>query len=254
VKFVAYIDREGTTWAPLERAPGDPIVIEVHPDIRFEDAVSEALRAAGIDVEEFFFCPHFLRSADEPNPEIVPYPMAVVAEDGEFLWTEGARDRMTLSDLQRAREAGFFTGDPRGVFLDRLMGFDGVIPGWDEFFKWLLEFAFLGGVGQFVAFLRRKYKRWQDRGATSPYAFLDIVVARDEWDRRDLSQLLGLNEQEATDLLTSMGFGAAGDDPDRWTPSPDPNISALRRKIIEDYLRRRHVHEDEHGEQGEPES
>lgn len=42
---------------------------------------------------------------------------------------------------------------------------------------------------------RRGSKRWQERGARSPYAFLDIVVARDEWDRRDLAQLLGLSKE-----------------------------------------------------------
>lgn len=72
--------------------------------------------------------------------------------------------------------------------------------------KWLEEFLFLGGVGWFVGFLRKHYPHWKDRGASTPFAFLDLVVAREEWDRRQLSQLLGLSEQEAMELLTSMGF------------------------------------------------
>jgi hypothetical protein len=74
---------------------------------------------------------------------------------------------------------------------------------------------------------------------------LDLVVARDEWSRRQLGQLLGLTEQEATELLTSMGFEADKADEDVWTPSADPDKSMLRRRIIRDSLHRPDDEEDD---------
>jgi len=245
MKFVAYIDREGTLPPPPTHAPGEPIIIEVRPETLVRDATKEALRAARVRLREPHFSTVFVRDASQPNPELVPFPRVAIAEDGQFIWTEGAMERVRFVDLERARERGFFTGDPYGVFLERPLYGDGVIPGWDEFLTWLLEFAFIAGVQQFMAVMRRRYRQWRDRGARSPYAFLDLVVARDEWNRNDLSTLLGLDEQEAIELLSSLGFEPRDETPDIWVPSPNRDRSELRRKIIEDYLHRHPERDDE---------
>jgi hypothetical protein len=60
---------------------------------------------------------------------VVPFPAVVIDDNGEFVWTEGARGQMTFADLERARDRGYFTGDPRGIFLEKPIGGDGLIPG-----------------------------------------------------------------------------------------------------------------------------
>jgi hypothetical protein len=245
MRFVAYVDRKPTTtFPPPDHVPGELTEIEVDPDIRFEDAARQAIAAAGLDPVGYFYWPHLLRDPDEVNPEYVKFPDVGVTDDGQFLWLWGARDRVTLADLERARQLGFIVGDPFGVWLEIPTSGDGVLWGWDDFIKWLLELAAVGGVKVLVGALRKFYKRWEDRGATTPYAFLDVVLAREEWFGPDLARLLGLNKQEVTDLLTSMGFEEDSARPDRWTPTADPEGSGVRKKIIEDFLHHReHEHE-----------
>lgn len=211
--------------------------IDVEPTTRLEDAAVRCVDAARpeIPIEARHYWIHFLRDSQDPKPEYLPMPRAVVADDGELLWTEDARDRVTIADVIRTREAGLFDGDPLGVWLEAPMYGDGFIPDWLDFFEWL---AAIGGTAQLVAFLKDRHKRWQARGARTPYAFLDIVLTRDEWNRRDVSQLLGLSGPEASDLLESFGFEPAADDDDRWTLSKDAKRSALRKRILEEQLHR----------------
>ncbi len=245
MRFVVYLDREGTKWPPPEHAPGEPVIIDTDPGNRLDDVAVQAIKTMPRQLQGLYqiagggpyFSPVALRDAKAPNPELLPFPRVVIDENGEFLWTDGARDRVILADIQRTHDAGFFEGDPGGVFLERPM-FGEAPLGWDDFLQWLIEFAFLFGVGEFVAFIRRKYEHWRNRGAATPFAFLDIVVAREEWDRQQLSQLLGLTEQEASELLTSMGFEPSQSDPNQWAASDNPETSALRKKIIHDFLHR----------------
>jgi hypothetical protein len=149
MRFTVYIDREGSMWPPPKRAPGEPIIVDVEPDTSFGEAVAAALRAGGSDVHSLYYVedsgPHYsahsLRDSAEPNPELVAFPRVVIASDGQLLWMWGARDLATFSDFMRARDAGYFDGDPYGVFLERPMYGDGVIPGWEELFEWLGQAA-----------------------------------------------------------------------------------------------------------------
>jgi uncharacterized membrane protein YhaH (DUF805 family) len=243
MRFVVYLDREGTVGASPKHPPGEPVILEVAPETRLDDATAQAVRKAGRHVKALYYIagkgpiywPVSLRDADEPTPELMPFPRAVIDRDGQIIWTEGGRGRVTLMDLERTRDMGYFAGDPRGIFLERPMTGEGV-PGWEDFLQWLEEFAFLGGVAWFVHFVRSHFQRWKDRGASTPFAFLDLVVARDQWDRQQLSQLLGLSEQEARELLMSLGFQPGTETSDKWTASDDPEASALRKKILHDYL------------------
>lgn len=191
------------------------------------------------------YWPMSLDDVDVPSPRLVAFPRVVVAADGEALWTEGARSRLTLADLERTRAAGHFAGDSRGVFLERPMHGEG-IPGWEDFLQWLEEFVFLGGVAWFVAFVRRHLPRWRSRGSSTPFAFLDLVVAREKWDRGQLAQLLGVSEKEAHELLESFGFQPSSESANLWIAPSDPAASPLRRKIIRDWL-----HHEDHHEEGE---
>jgi hypothetical protein len=140
---------------------------------------------------------------------------------------EGAKDRVTIGDL-RTRDAGLLDADPLAVWLEFPSGGDGLIPTWAEFIHDLIQ---TGVAAAAVAVIRGAYKRWQDRGARSPYGFIDLVFAREEWSRTDLAQLLGLNEPETTDLLEAFGFEPTKKDPNLWRVSKDKKRTKLRRKL-----------------------
>jgi hypothetical protein len=257
MQFKVYIDREGTTWPPPEHAPGEPIIIDVERETPFGDAVAAGLRAAGQDVEALYYIdgsgPHYwaqsLENTTDSQPRLVAFPRVVITADGQLLWMWGARDTATFSDFERARDAGYFEGDPYGVFLERPMYGDGVIPGWEELFEWLAQAA-VGGAGTvLVGLLRKHYRRWRERGATTAYAYLDIVLARSEWRRDELARLLGLSAEEGRDLLQSFGFRPEEDDTELWRPSNDPDASELRKKILHDFMH----HPEEEGNEDEDE-
>jgi hypothetical protein len=233
--FVAFVDTEGTGWPPPERALGIRVVIEVGEDTLLEDAVERAVLAATSTpkVEPRYHWIHFLRDHNEPSPEYLAMPRAVVAEDGQILWTEGAKDRVTIGDLFRARDAGFFDGDPQGVWLEIPMYGDGILRTWLEFLTWVEA---IGGLAQLAVFLRAQYKKWESRGSRTPYAFLDLVTARDEWEGRDVQQFLNLNEQEARELLQLFGF--ENTEGDHWRMSRDPKRLYFRRQLYQDWLYR----------------
>lgn len=247
MRFVVYLDREGTTWPPPKTAPGEPIVLEIDASVRLDDAAAEAIDASGpatrahyhVGVEHgLFYWAVSLRDASASPPELVPFPRAVPDHTGELIWTEGARHQVTLADLQRARTEGFFEGDPAGVFLERPM-YGEAPPGWLDLIEWLASLgSAVSGVAMLVALLRKRVERWKARGAVTPFAFLDLVPAREKWNEDHLAQLLGIDGDEATDLLTSFGY-VRGDENERlWVVSHDPEASALRKRIIEGWLHR----------------
>lgn len=123
---------------------------------------------------------------------------------GELVWTEGGRHLITIGDIQRAKDEGFFEGDPTGVFLEGPF-FGEAPPGWVDLLNWLSAIGSgVSGIALLTAFIRRRYEQWKGRGAVTPFAFLDLIVARDEWKQEHLARLLGVTDQEASDLLTSM--------------------------------------------------
>lgn len=253
MKFVVYLDAEGTTWPEPTHAPGVPTVLDVDPETKFEDAAREAIKVAGREMSSRYAIadggPYFwamgLRDASVEPPELVRFARVAIDADGEFLWTEGARDRMTLADLRRAQESGFYEGDPGGVFLERPM-FGEAPPGWEDFLQWIADFAgVIAAVSAFVGFVRRQLERWKSRGANTPFDFLDLVVGRDEWKLDQLCELLRLDANEGSDLLAMLGFEADTDDPNHWRAQSDPGRSTLRGRIIYDWLHRQDSGDDE---------
>ena len=246
MQFVVYVDEEGSGWPPRETAPGDPIILEVEPNTRLDDVAAEAISTGGRRLRDLYhyggegpyYWPRSLRDASRRPPELTAFPRVVPDELGELLWTEGARSRVTIADLQRARAEGFFSGDPAGVFLERPM-YGEAPPGWHDLMSWLAD---VGGVVSLAAMLlavvRKGWEHWKDRGAVTPFAFLDLVPAREQWEERHLSQLLGLSAEETSDLLTSLGYVKSEDTGEIWVVSDNPDRSELRRRIIEDYLHR----------------
>jgi hypothetical protein len=251
VRFVVYLDPEGTTWPPPTHPPGPPVILEADPEATLEEVASEAIRTSGEEMyRHYFFAdsgPHYwlegLSDAAADEPDLVPFPRVVIDANGEFLWSEGARSRITLADLQRSRDAGFYEGDPGGIFLERPM-FGEAPPGWEDFLQWISQFASaIGGVIGFVALVRKGLDHLRNRGAATPYAYLDIVVGREEWNRDQLRQLLRLDEKEVVELLETLGFVPDPTEPKKWRAQPDPGRSTLRGKIIHDWLH--HPAEDE---------
>jgi hypothetical protein len=220
--------------------------LEVDPSARLDAVAAAAIDRRGPHLRTLYYyggtgpvySPVALRDASRRPPELIPFPGAVPDESGELVWTEGARNRVTIADLQRAREQGLFNGDPAGVFLERPM-YGEAPPGWQEFFSWLAD---LGGVlslaGMLLAVVRRVWNHWKERGAVTPFAFLDLVLSRDRWDEQHLSRLLSLSDKETADLLTSLGYVKSKEARGVWVTSDDLNQSELRRRVIEDYLHR----------------
>lgn len=73
-----------------------------------------------------------------------------------------------------------------------------------------------------------------------PTDFLDLVVARDDWSRADLARLLGISDDDAVGMLSALGYEPV--DPvgrTRWIASKDSDATALRTRILRDYMHRR---------------
>ena len=234
MRLVATIEPATGEWTFPETAEGEVVEVEVDPTTRLNDGVRQAADAAGLRGSEAQWRPVcFLRDRAAPHGAFVGLPPFVVAEDGQALWLEAAKDQVTFADLERTKESGFFEGDPYGLFVKQFLGGDGGIPLWEDFLNWL---AAIVSAGQFVAWLRSKYRNYVERGARTPYAFLDLVTSRDEWRRQDLQRLLDLTYQQAIDLLESMGYESDDVARLKWVKSHDPERSALRRQIRREQL------------------
>jgi len=256
LQFVVYVDEEGSTGPPRETAPGDPIILEVAASSRLDDVAAEAIRTGGRRFRGLYYYgsggPYYsavsLRDASRRPPELTAFPRVVPDESGELLWAEGARSRVTIADLQRAKAEGFFSGDPLGVFLERPM-YGEAPPGWHELISWLADIGGVLSLGRMLlAVVRKMWEHWKDRGAVTPFAFLDLIPARKQWDEQHLRRLLGLSAEEASDLLTSLGYVEPEDGSGIWVVSDDPDRSELRRRIIEDYLHRTYDNPHENDE------
>jgi hypothetical protein len=250
LQFVVYLDEEGSGWQPRKKTSGEPIILKVDPARRLDDVAAEAIGKAGDRFRDLYYYggqgpiywPRALRDASQRPPELMTFPWALPDESGELLWSEGARSRVTIADLQRAKAEGFFKGDPTGVFMVSPMGGEAP-PGWHEFMSWLAD---VGGVVSLATVLltvvRKAWTHWKDRGAVSPFGFLDVVTVRDQWDERHLARLLRLSSEQTADLLTSLSYVLTNETDGVWVLSDDPDRSGLRRRIIEDYLHRTYDH------------
>jgi hypothetical protein len=235
MKLIAYVDREGGShgWPPAGPAAGIRLEMDVDPEAPFDEIAREVVLAAGFDPAQFYYWPHFLLSAS--GEDLVNFPSAVVAADGQILWSEGARNLITFADLQRTRDTGLFEGDPYAIYLEQPMYGDSMIPNWLNLFEWL---AAIGGSAQLLSWLKAHYTKWEVRGARTPFAFLDLVLTRQEWVWKDLAQLLDLSEDETLDLLEIFGYEPVDVIRSRWRVSDDPKRLALRRQLLRDQLHR----------------
>jgi hypothetical protein len=240
MRFVIFLETEVHDWPGPKTAPSEGIAVDVEPETKLDEAAAEAVSRAPRDVRNFyhaggssriFYFPAGIRDMSVQPPELMPFPSALPDATGELVWTAGGH-LITIGDLQRAKDEGLFDGDPTGMFLEGPF-FGEAPPGWLDLIDWLTT---LGPIAVLlIAFVRRRFEKWKNRGAVTPFAFLDLVVARDEWKQEHLARLLGITDQETSDLLGSMGFVQVDA---RWKTTEDPTASELRRKIIEDYLHR----------------
>jgi len=241
-----YLDDRPTEWPPPDMRPTRAIEVD---DVQFSTLLDEVAMAAihrvepevhekyhGTEDYPLYHAVAVRDSGAEP-PELIPFPRMVPDPNGEAIWTGGGRSQITVGDLARARERGFFDGDPTALFLEPPVYGGEALPGWEELFHWLGQLGKGVTVALFVAVIRSGYEHWRSRGAFTPFVFLDLVVSRQEWDVGELAQLLRISDKEERDLLISIGFEESTE-PGHWTTSSDPKASELRKKIIEDYLHR----------------
>jgi hypothetical protein len=232
-------------WPPPHLPPDEFVTVEVERETRFGDAVREALHLAGADQDGLYYFdgkgpyydPRLLRDANDPASGLVPFPRVVIGFDGGLLWTWGARDQMTFGDFERGRDGGYVEGDPYGVVLERPMYGDGEIPGWEDLIQWLGAGAVGGGVKWLIDFLRRRAGQYQQRGAITPGPYVDLILVREEWDRSEFCTLFQLPRDEAEKELETLGYepvDAVGRS--RWRVSDDEEKTALRRRILRDFL------------------
>jgi hypothetical protein len=252
MEFTVFVDDRpppaAGEWPQME--PRRRVIVDVNATALLDSAATEAVTRFGPAVQRVYraqddgrpiYMAIGIDDAAAERPSLVRFPSVVPDENGEAWFTEGARHKITLADLARARSRGFFNGDPNGIFLEPPQFMGEALPGWIELFHWLENNA-AGSVlvAGFVALVKRGYGRWRDRGAYTPFAFLDLLTARTEWSQRELEALLGLSPDDARELLKCFGFAQSDDNDDRWLVSADPTSTDLRRRVIEDYFRRRY--------------
>jgi hypothetical protein len=157
----------------------------------------------------------------------------VLAEDGAFEWPGGKLDSITVAQVHLASDEGWFDGDPDVICVERLVGGNGVLPGWEDLFTWLSTIAGLVGLADI---LKRWYGNWRDRGADSPVRFFDVVLGRAEWKVGELRRLLRISDDDAKALLEQLGYEAGEGENYRWSPSPESGN--LRRRILREFMGR----------------
>ena len=243
VRMTVFINETGQWKTPfVTELPSVEVEASSHETLG--EVTERALQIAGVEIED----PHWWWAVAKPDAQgrqMMTHLSAVVANDGAFRWTAGGLKEITVSELRRASEAGFFEGDPNAVCIERMLGGNGPLPGWDELLSWLGQagvvyggiVAIKAGVDVLIRLFRRHLGRWRDkRGATTPFAFLDVVLVRDAWRVDELAQLLQIEPEEASDLLISLGYRReATSDPYRL--SSDPDDGRLRARMYEQFGR-----------------
>ncbi len=218
-----------------ETATGRRVEFEVQPETRLEDAITESIRRArAARTDRAFYWAHFLKDASDPNPEYVGMPRLVLDENGEAIWTEGAKDRVTFADLVRARDAGYFDGDPFGVWLEAPTGGNGVIPDLLDLFDWLEGL----GVAGLLAVLKGGY----ERGDAEAHVRRTRSSMWSSFERngtsRNSDNFSGWNDERHGDLLDSFGYEPVEGEADTYRVSSDPNRTEIRRRILKEQLHR----------------
>jgi hypothetical protein len=236
VQVTVYINQTGQWKTPdVTSLPSVAVTARLEEPLR--EIALRALDQADIELDRQWIW--LVAPPDDRNRQFMTGIPAVIADDGGLHWILGeAPDRVTLAELQRTSDAGLFAFDPNAICVERLVGANGILPGWEEFFGWLSEHTADAIIGVAVVSLIRRLKqlvpRWQRRGARTPYAFIDVVPVRSQWRLEELAQLLSVDQEEARDLLETLGF-VLNADSGYYEASTDPQVGELRRRIIEDY-------------------
>lgn len=222
----------------------DHEMVEASDEMTLQETAETALAQANLSLDPTWIW--LIEQPDEQGRQQMTSTAAVIDDHGVLRWVQEGVADVTVEELRRTHEAGLFKGDPAAICVERMLGANGVLPGWEDFFQWLTNAVGAGLVAavvtKFSSILRRHSPRWQKRGAKSPYGFLDVVLARDRWNRSEVARLLQIKDQEAHDLLESLGFVLEGTD-DSYRLSQDPRVGELRRRILKDFLHREDGHE-----------
>lgn len=207
------------------------VVVDTSPSETLGEIAERALREAGVDLDR-----RFIWAVERPHPDgrrFMTHVPVVRGENGAFEWPAGNLESITVEQVRVASDEGWFEGDPAMICVERLLGGNGVLPGWGELFTWL---ATIGGVAGFADLLGRWWRIWRDRGADSPVRFFDVVLGRETWDVGELRKLLTITDGDARALLEQLGYEPV--EGETYRRSPDPRAGHLRRQILEEFMGR----------------
>lgn len=207
------------------------VVIEAASSETLGTVADRALRQAGLNLDR-----RFIWAVERPHGDgrrFMTHVPVVRGDDGAFEWPAGNLESFTVEQVRAASEEGWFDGDPDMICVERLVGGNGVLPGWEDLFTWLTT---IGGLAGLADILGRWWRSWRDRGADSPVRFFDVVLGREEWDVGDLRKLLSITEGDAKALLEQLGYEAA--EGETYRRSTDPEAGHLRRRILQEFMGR----------------
>jgi hypothetical protein len=240
VEFRIFVDPVRKWMSYYELPDIEPLIYEASTDDLIYDLAKRAIRdsppAEPADADIRLFHITYLEDGRKDGSPFVFPPKVVIDKGGEFLWPEGAIDRITVGDLARARDRGLFHGDPYALLLNLPLGGDGVLPGWEEFFAWLQQLPYQGASALLFGGLAAGVKRWRERGARTPYAHLHVILASPTWYLKELAVLLGMRIREARDVLEALGYDESAGTKGLFVRSNVPERGALRRAIIKQQL------------------
>lgn len=214
----------------------ESIELDVALDDKLVDIASRAKAQLGIDWSWNHF--HFVTERDLGGRRYEePYLTSYVTDQGDLLWTHLQLEGVTVADVVRTRDHDLFEGDPFALLLEEPLGGDGVIPGWDDLLRYLVEIgaAYQGAqaVKASIDALRRVVeqtrKNWEARHAR-PDSLLHLILQKNEWDYAALARLLGVSLSTCVELLESLGYAQVG--PTTYAAADPVETRAFREELM----------------------
>jgi hypothetical protein len=183
---------------------------------------------------------HFVTEPDEAGRRFQAPLHAYVAEDGAFAWMHGQLEGLTINDIIRTQEEGIFQGDPFALLIEEPLGGDGVLPGWDDCYRFLAGAgAMYGGIKALIESAKvlrgivDSYRRqWEIRYGTPHHVFAQVLV-RERWDYPKLARLLNISLAACVDLLVALGYEQDQADPRMYRLSDALPQAQLRKDFEE---------------------